>query len=121
MGLALGLSLVNSNPISSAPRPQRFRGAAWKGLCHQLPRPSVDPGVGVESTALSPGILMSELEECLDMWKLRLGRESDMLSATQQLGRVGLSVVSVGPWQLEERIWDLMCVPRHFLCKCLWG
>lgn len=45
---------------------------------------------------------MSELEERLDIWKLRLGRESDMLSATQQLGRVGLCVVSVRPWQPED-------------------
>lgn len=55
-----------------------------------------------DDTVFNPGILMSELEERLDIWKLRLGRESDMLSATQQLGRVGLCVVSVRPWQPED-------------------
>lgn len=75
----------------------------------------------MESTALNPGILMSELEECLDMWKLRLGRESDMLSATQQLGRVGLSVVSVGPWQPEERGFGTLCASLGTFCTSACG
>ena len=31
------------------------------------------PGVGNGNTDLDSGILMSELSECLDMWKWRLG------------------------------------------------
>lgn len=55
---------------------------------------------------------MSELEERLDIWKLRLGRESDMLSATQQLGRVGLCVVSVRPWQPEDMAFGALCASK---------